>query len=58
MALAAYVVENGLVGGRRGPWSCEGHMSQYRGMPYAGRKCGWVVEQGEGRVGRGFLEGN
>jgi hypothetical protein len=32
--------------GRRGPWSCEGSMPQYRGMPGLGS--GWVGEQGEG----------
>jgi hypothetical protein len=35
MAPAAYVAENGLwdINGRRGPWSLEGSMPQYRGMP-------------------------
>jgi hypothetical protein len=35
MAPAAYIANNGLVGHqweRRGPWSCEGSMPQYRGM--------------------------
>jgi hypothetical protein len=40
MTLAAYVTEDGLVGhhGRRGPWSWEGSMPQYRGMPEPGSK--------------------
>jgi hypothetical protein len=59
MALAAYVAENGLVShqGRRGPWSCEGSMPQYRGLSGPGRGSGWVGEQGEGGRDRGFSEG-
>jgi len=48
--------------GRRGPWSFEGWMPQYRGMPgqmVVGR--GWVwntlIEVGEREMGWGFLEG-
>jgi hypothetical protein len=37
---------------RRGPWPCEGLMSQCRGMPGHGSRSGWVSEQGE-RVGVG-----
>jgi hypothetical protein len=38
MSLVAYVAEHGLVGinGRRGTWSCEDYMPQYRGMPGPG----------------------
>ena len=46
MALAAFVTEDGLVNGRRGPWSCEDHMLQYRGMPGPGSRSGWVGERG------------
>jgi hypothetical protein len=58
VALAAYVAEDGLVviNGRRGPWSCEGSMPQYRGMPGPGSRSKWVVEQGEGEGDRGFSE--
>jgi hypothetical protein len=53
-----YVAEDGLVGhqGRRGPWSCEGSMSQYRGMLEPGKGV-----RGLGSTGRGgnreFSEG-
>ena len=33
---------------RRGPWSCEGSIPQYRGLPVPGRGSRWVGEQGEG----------
>jgi hypothetical protein len=33
--------------GRRGPWSSEGSMPQYRGMPGSGSRSEWVGEQGE-----------
>ena len=36
MSLVVYVSEDGLVNGRRGPWSCEDHMPQYRGIPGPG----------------------
>jgi hypothetical protein len=57
MALAAYVAEDGLVviNDRRGPWSCEASMPQYRRMPGSGNRSGWVGEQGEGGD-RGFSE--
>jgi hypothetical protein len=46
-----------VINGRQGPWSCEGSMPQYKGMPGPGRGSGWVGEQGD-RVGdRGFSEG-
>jgi hypothetical protein len=50
MASFAYVTEDGIVNinDRRGPWSCEGSMPQYRGMPGEGSRCGWVGEQVEG----------
>jgi hypothetical protein len=35
---------------RRGPWSCEDYMPQYRGMPEPGSKSRWVGEQGAGRA--------
>jgi hypothetical protein len=59
MALAAYVAEDGLVTikGRRGPWSGEGSMPQYKGMPGPGSGSEWVGEQGQGEGDRGFLEG-
>jgi hypothetical protein len=44
------------INGRRDPWSCEGSMPQYRGMPGPGGRSGWVGEQGEGEGGRGVLE--
>ena len=34
--------------GRRGPWSCESSIPQYRGMPGAGSRSGWVGEQAGG----------
>jgi hypothetical protein len=47
-----------VINGRRGPWSCEGSMPQYRGVPGLGSWSGWV---GKGRGGGGgdrrFLEG-
>jgi hypothetical protein len=50
MAPDTYVAEDGLVGhnGRRGSWSCEGLMSQCRGMPGQGSRNGCVGEKGEG----------
>ena len=56
MALAAYVAEDGLVGHQWEPWSCEGSMPQYRGMPWPGSRSGWVGEQGEVGEDRGFSE--
>jgi hypothetical protein len=51
-SVVAYVAEDGLVGnGRRGPWSCEDHMPQYRGMPGPGSGSGWVGEQGREGIG-------
>jgi hypothetical protein len=58
MALAVYVAEVVLViNRRRGPWSCEGSMPQYKGIYGPGSRSGWVGEQGEGGEDRGFLEG-
>jgi hypothetical protein len=49
MALAAYVAKNSLsINGRRGPWSCEGSMIQYRGMSEPGIGSGWNGEQEDG----------
>ena len=45
------------INGRRGPWSCEDSMPQYRGMPGPGSGSWWVGEQGDGGGDRGFLEG-
>jgi hypothetical protein len=44
------------ISGRRGPWSYEGSMPQYRGMPGPGSGSGWVGEQGEGGGDREFSE--
>jgi hypothetical protein len=59
MAPAAYVTEMALwdINERRGPWSCEGSMSQCRGMPGQGSGSGWVSEQGGGDGIGGFSEG-
>ena len=43
-----------VINGRRGPWSCEGSMPQYRGMLGPGSWSGWVGEQGEVGRERGF----
>jgi hypothetical protein len=45
-----------VINGRRGPWSCEGSMPQYRGMPGPGNRSGWVVEQGCEGGDSGFSE--
>ena len=42
---------------RGDPWSCEGSMPQYRGMPVQESRSGWVGEQGEEGWDRGFSEG-
>jgi hypothetical protein len=42
---------------KRGPWFCEGLMSQCRGMPGPGSGSRWVGEQGKGGRVRGFSEG-
>jgi hypothetical protein len=58
MSLAAYVAEVGLVShqyGRRGPWPCEGSMTQYRGMPGPGSGSEWLEEQGE-QGGIGYFQ--
>ena len=46
-----------VINGRRGPWSCEGSIPQYRGMSGPGRGVCWVGEQVKGEKDRGFLEG-
>jgi hypothetical protein len=43
---------------RRGPWSCEGLMTQYMGMPGSGSRSRWVSEQGKGNEIGGFWRGN
>ena len=59
MAPAARVAEDGPVrnghlrNGRRAPWSCEGWMSQCRGMPGQGGRSGWVGEHPHRSMGRG-----
>jgi hypothetical protein len=58
VSITAYVAEDGLVTHqwRRSPWSCEGSMPQYRGMPGPRSGSGWVGEQGEAGGDRGILE--
>jgi hypothetical protein len=48
MAPVAYVAKDGLVGHqwRRGPWSSEGSMPQFREMPGQGSRNGWVGQRG------------
>ena len=43
-----------VINGRRGPWSCEGSMSQFRGMCKLGSQSGMVGEQEEGGGDREF----
>jgi hypothetical protein len=45
-----------IINGKRGSWSCEGSIPQYRGMPGPGRGSGWVGEQGVGGEDRGISE--
>jgi hypothetical protein len=45
-----------LINGRRGPWSSDGYMPQYRGLLGPGIGSGWVGKQGERGRDRGFLE--
>jgi hypothetical protein len=64
MAPAAYVAQDGLVlvvNGRRGPWSCEGSLPQYGGMPGPGKGSEWVnsgrgegMRFSEGKSGKGI----
>ena len=44
-----------VINGRRGPWSYEGPMPHYRGMPGSGSR--WAKEEGEAGEDRGFSEG-
>jgi hypothetical protein len=37
-----------VINGRRGQWSWEGSMPQYRGMPGPGSRSGWAGDQGGG----------
>jgi hypothetical protein len=41
------------INGRRGPWSYEGMMPQFRGMPGQGGGSGWVGEHPHRSRGRG-----
>jgi hypothetical protein len=60
VALAVFVVEDGLVSinGRKGPWSCEGSMPQYRGMPGPGTGVGGLGSRGRGVEEGDFQRGN
>ena len=53
MSQVAYIAEDGLVGHqwRRGPWYCEDHMPQYRGMPGPGSRLRSRVGAGIGDFG-------
>jgi hypothetical protein len=60
MALSAFVAEDGLVDHqwKRGPWSCEVSMPQYRGMPWSGTGMGGLGSRGRwNRIGD-FQRGN
>ena len=46
-----------VINERRGPWSSEGFMPQYRGMPGPGKRSGWGGEQREWGGDKGFSEG-
>jgi hypothetical protein len=46
-----------VINGRRDPWSCEGSMPPYRGMPGPGSRSLWVDEQGKWGVDRKASEG-
>jgi hypothetical protein len=46
-----------VINRRRGPWSYECSMPQYRGMPRPGSRSGWIGEQGEEGGNSGFSEG-
>jgi hypothetical protein len=43
---------------RRGPWSCEGSIPQYRGTPWPGSGSGSIGEQGTGERIGDFWSGN
>jgi hypothetical protein len=40
-----------VINGRRGPWSCEGSVPQYRGMPGPGMGVGGMGSRQEGIFG-------
>ena len=46
-----------VINGRRGPWSREDSMSQFRGMCRLESQSGMVGEQGEGVRRKGVLKG-
>ena len=50
VALAMYVADDGLVVHQweEGPWSCEGSMPQYRGMPGPGMGVGGLGSREKG----------
>ena len=60
MALAKYVAEDGLVGHHweESPWSCEGSMPQYRGMPGPGMGVGGLGSRGREEEIGDFWRGN
>jgi hypothetical protein len=63
VALVVYVAEDGLVSwsvinGRRSPWSCEGSMAQYRGMPGLGIGVGGLGSRGRWEGIGDFQMGN
>jgi hypothetical protein len=59
LALAIFVAEDGLViNGRKGPWSCEGSMPLYRGMPGPGMGVGGLRGRGRGKRIGDFQKGN
>ena len=59
VALAIYVAEDDLVGHqwRRSPWSCEGSMSQYRGMLGPGMGVGGLGIRGSRQAVGDFQRG-
>jgi hypothetical protein len=46
-----------VINGRKGPWSCEGSMPQYRGMPRMGMGVGGLGSRGKGEGIGDFSEG-
>jgi hypothetical protein len=45
-----------IINGRRGPWSCEGSMPQYMGMPGPGIGVGGLMSRGR-EDGMGVFKG-
>ena len=50
--------KRGNINGRRGPWSCEGSMPQYRGMPGPGMGVGGLGSKGRWERIGDFQRGN